>query len=46
MNIHNIYDILKKNNKLEDDSFIKSTIKYLKSNAKFNVLAINSLLKC
>ena len=40
MNIHNIYDILKKNNKLEDDSFIKSTIKYLKSNAKFNVLAM------
>lgn len=39
MNIHNIYDILKSNKKIKDDSFIESTKEYLKSNAKFNVFA-------
>ena len=37
INIHNIYDILKKKKKLNDNNFIKSTIDYLESNAKFNL---------
>ena len=37
INIHNIYDVLKKNQKVKDKSFIKSTISYLESNAKFNL---------
>jgi len=37
INIHNIYDILKEKKKISDNSFIKSTIKYLESNAKFNL---------
>ena len=37
INIHNIYDILKENKKIKDDNFIKSTIKYLDSNARFNL---------
>ena len=37
INIHNIYDILKEKKKIKDNSFISSTIKYLKSNAKFNL---------
>ena len=38
INIHNIYDILKRNKKVKDNTFIKSTINYLESNAKFNIL--------
>lgn len=37
INIHNIYDILKNKRKVKDNSFISSTIKYLKSNARFNL---------
>ena len=37
INIHNIYDILSKKEKVRDNRFIKSTIKYLESNAKFNL---------
>ena len=37
INIHNIYDILSKKQKVKDNIFIKSTIKYLESNAKFNL---------
>ena len=37
INIHNIYDILKRKEKIRDNTFIRSTIKYLKSNAKFNL---------
>ena len=37
INIHNIYDILKNKQKVKDNSFIKSTINYLESNAKFNL---------
>lgn len=37
INIHNIYDILKDKKKISDNSFISSTIKYLESNAKFNL---------
>lgn len=45
INIHNIYDVLKKNKKIqrEDNGFIKSTIKYLESNAKFN-LFVNGMI--
>ena len=43
INIHNIYDILKKREKVKDNSFIKSTINYLKSNAKFN-LFVNAMI--
>jgi len=43
INIHNIYDILKKRQKIKDNSFIKSTIKYLQSNAKFN-LYVNAII--
>ena len=43
INIHNIYDILKKNKKIKDNSFIKSTINYLKSNAKYN-LFVNAMI--
>lgn len=43
INIHNIYDILKEKKKISDDSFISSTIRYLKSNAKFN-LTINAII--
>ena len=37
INIHNIYDILKEKKRIKDNSFISSTIKYLDSNAKFNL---------
>ena len=37
INIHNIYDVLKKKQKVKDNIFISSTIKYLESNAKFNL---------
>ena len=37
INIPNIYDILKNKKKIKDNSFITSTIKYLESNAKFNL---------
>lgn len=43
INIHNIYDILKSKKKVYDNSFIKSTIKYLESNAKFN-LFVNAMI--
>ena len=43
INIHNIYDILKRREKVKDNSFIKSTIKYLESNAKFN-LFVNAMI--
>lgn len=43
INIHNIYDIIKENKKINDNSFISSTIKYLKSNSKFN-LTINAII--
>lgn len=43
INIHNIYDILKNKKKVYDNSFIKSTIKYLESNAKFN-LFVNAMI--
>ena len=43
INIHNIYDILKRKEKIKDNSFIKSTINYLKSNAKFN-LFVNAMI--
>ena len=39
MNIHNIFDVLKKNKEIKDGKFIESTKAYLKSNAKFNVFA-------
>ena len=37
INIHNIYDVLKSKKKVSDNSFISSTIKYLESNARFNL---------
>jgi len=37
INIHNIYDILKDKKKVKDTGFISSTIKYLESNARFNL---------
>ena len=37
INIHNIYDILRRKEKIKDNTFIKSTVKYLESNAKFNL---------
>ena len=37
INIHNIYDVLKRKEKIKDNSFIKSTIRYFESNAKFNL---------
>ena len=43
INIHNIYDVLKDNKKIKDNSFIKSTINYLESNAKFN-LFVNAMI--
>lgn len=45
INIHNIYDVLKRNKKIqrEDNGFIKSTIKYLESNAKYN-LFVNGMI--
>ena len=43
INIHNIYDILQKNKKIKDNTFIKSTINYLKSNARFN-LFVNAMI--
>ena len=43
INIHNIYDILKERKKIKDNSFIKSTINYLESNAKFN-LFVNAMI--
>ena len=43
INIHNIYDILKKKRKLSDNFLIKSTIKYLDNNANFN-LFVNGMI--
>ena len=43
INIHNIYEILKNKKKIKDNSFINSTIKYLESNAKFN-LFVNAMI--
>ena len=43
INIHNIYDVLKNNKKIKDNKFIKSTIAYLDSNAKFN-LFVNAMI--
>lgn len=43
INIYNIYDVLKRKEKIKDNSFIKSTIKYLESNAKFN-LSVNAMI--
>lgn len=43
INIHNIYDILKRKEKIKDKKFIESTINYLKSNAKFN-LFVNAMI--
>ena len=37
INIHNIYDVLKNKKTVKDNSFITSTIKYLESNARFNL---------
>lgn len=41
--VHNIYEILKKKDKTNNDSLIKSTIKYLNANAKFNIF-VNSMI--
>ena len=43
INIHNIYDILKGKKRIKDNSFISSTIRYLESNAKFN-LFVNGMI--
>lgn len=43
INIHNIYDILKRRGKVGNNSFILSTINYLESNAKFN-LFVNGMI--
>ena len=43
INIHNIYDVLKRKETIKDNSFIKSTINYLKSNARFN-LFVNAMI--
>ena len=45
INIHNIYDVLKNNKKVNssDNGFIKITIMYLQSNAKFN-LFVNGMI--
>lgn len=43
INIHNIYDVLKSKKRVSDNSFIKSTIRYLESNAKFN-LFVNAMI--
>lgn len=43
INIHIIYDILKNKRKIKDNNFIKSTINYLNSNAKFN-LFVNGMI--
>ena len=45
INIHNIYDVLKNNKKVNssDNGFIKSTIMYLQSNAKVN-LFVNGMI--
>lgn len=43
INIHNIYDVLKNKEELHDKKFIKSTIKYLENNAKFN-LFVNAMI--
>ena len=43
INIHNIYDILKNKESVHDKKFIKSTIKYLENNAKYN-LFVNALI--
>lgn len=42
ISIHNLYDILN-NKKKTEDTFIKNTIKYLKSNAEFN-LFVNAMI--
>lgn len=43
INIHNIYDVLKNKKKIKDNSFIKSTVNYLESNARFN-LFVNAMI--
>ena len=43
INIHNIYDILKQKRKIKDNLFIKSTVKYLNNNQKFN-LFVNGMI--
>ncbi len=43
INIHNIYYILKGKKRIKDNSFISSTIRYLESNAKFN-LFVNGMI--
>ena len=43
INIHNIYDVLKRKEEPNDKKFIKSTIKYLENNAKYN-LFVNALI--
>lgn len=43
INIHTIYDVLRKKQKVKDNNFIKSTINYLNSNAKFN-LFVNGMI--
>ena len=37
ISINKVYDALKKNKKIKDNTFIDSTVKYLDSHAKFNV---------
>ena len=37
INIHNIYDVIKSKKRVRDNSFISSTVKYLESNARFNL---------
>ena len=43
INIHNIYDVLRKNGRVRDNSFIKSTVEYLNNNARFN-LFVNAMI--
>ncbi len=43
INIHNIYDILKQKKKTDTKILIKSTITYLDSNARFNIL-VNAMI--
>ena len=43
INIHNIYDVLKRKEEPNDKKFIKSTIRYLENNSKYN-LFVNALI--
>jgi len=43
INIHNIYDVLRKKRKINENTLIKSTIKYLDNNARFN-LFVNGMI--